>query len=188
MFKIIDIEITGVNAFDEVLELAIIATSGDVIENSLFKTDEHISPAITNLTGITFEESRNGVEFSSLSGVFDDSSDVFCSYHLQHDINWWAHTQGLYELPVLSELSGVCLSEIVSSMLKLDPGRYITLDEALSRFLPRDQYDALNYNNPPHRALNDAIRHRALLLGMMSSGLTKDKVLEFRKTFTPRGI
>ncbi|MEE7516198.1 hypothetical protein G6355_11295 [Vibrio cholerae] len=159
MVHFIDTEISGFRAYDQVIELGILNSNGDIIFNELITGAESIVQGMPHR--IKIDELNNGFKPDDLDRIIFNTKDVLiCSYGLQFDLNWLKHTFLLHNGKISEirelRLNGLCLLEVVQSLTS----KKISLDNSLKLFnipLPKQ---CSNYMR--HRALYDANLHKLL--------------------------
>lgn len=163
----IDAEISGMRAFDEIIDFAAIqqdVTDGvsrppEVVFNSLIRGASDIDVVHSKLTGITLAdltESNSKTIDDVVNFLTFNENSIFASYNLQFDVDWIQHTALMNNLDVQIKLRGICLMNAVTKMLGYQCG--------LDKFM--------NINRHAHRALPDAQLHRLVLQRLSKCHLT----------------
>ncbi len=148
----IDTELSGMRAFDEIIDFAILEfredhCQPDVIFNSLLRGAEEVTLSHQELTGISTSDIQSDklpTIKSVLKKISSCPSDVvLCSYGLQFDLDWIYHSAALSGISAEINLPGLCLMEAIEKKV----GRRVSLDSVL------------NISRPKHRAMQDAWLH-----------------------------
>lgn len=154
----IDTELSGMRAFDEVIEFAAIEvdvtggvqTAPKVIFDSIIRGAIDIETEQTKLTGLNLEELNSDSSYT-IGKVIDlfvtNQNAIFVSYGLQFDLDWIQHSAMLNQEEAQLKLRGICLLEAVTKQI----GHPIGMDQFL------------NITRDVHRALPDAKLHQLVL-------------------------
>lgn len=150
----IDIELSGMRAFDEVIEFA--AFSLDLGKSIYFEPTLVFDGLISGATDIHWHHKQlTGIDIARLSKAEFTISDVIkcisspdtilVSYGLQFDVDWIYHSAQLNSLAMPSALRGICLLKSVEDQI----GYRCSLDRFLgtSRQVHRAREDALLHWN-----------------------------------------
>ncbi|BCL74100.1 hypothetical protein TUMSATVNIG1_60840 (plasmid) [Vibrio nigripulchritudo] len=175
----IDVELSGIQAFDQVVDFSAIE-NGKTLRNSLVGCPERISEETMNLTGLNMND------FSEASPNIEETFDILfediavASYGLQYDLNWINHTLRMYGKKELQSMKGICLRELHTHITR----HWVNLDDALKYFYPR--YDP-EIHRPVHRSMRDAILHYKLYQ-KMTAHLQEFSLTDSVKEFIPGEI
>lgn len=144
----IDTEISGPEAYDQVIELGWLTSESK--GSYLLKLPEHseMHPKNEELTGLSKAYlERHGVNDFTLPEALKNR--IWCSYSLQHDVNWINLTLKLYGQTPLTQVLGICLAEVYQRALGYNGP--IPMQNVLRKIGYSDRIK--------HRAYDDALMH-----------------------------
>jgi len=184
----LDTETTGISDTDEVIELAIVDSSGYAVFDGMFKPDVSISPGASKVNGITDEMLADKPEFLAYSGVIADAlcNKIIVGWNIGFDIGKLEYMFRKCDIDFVFARDTVCVVDLMKEMgIWLDTGSVFLKQNEVGR--------AFGIDEERHRAVEDVrdminiAEHTARggmpdVLPYIESMSKRDKILAHRQT------